>query len=259
MKVIGLAFASCGRSQISHAHGTDFTTYYGLHLQSVQTAEIIDCTFQDSYGSALVVVDSHVVFRGNNDFLNNCRMCSSGNCDYWGHRSSHSLEGGIYVHGSNLSFTGSSSFIDNLARDGGGIYAVANSNMDINGNTTFTCNTAVSGGGVFLGPNAEVNISGNTAFIGSLGTGLFAGSSTNVDVSGNTTFSYNLGGGVNAGMRSNVNISGNTTFMGNAAARNEAGERVHAKFNCNPNINGIIDWNTTFLGRGLMHCPGQVS
>ena len=33
VKVNGLAFVSCGRSQISH--GNHFTTYYGLHLQSV--------------------------------------------------------------------------------------------------------------------------------------------------------------------------------------------------------------------------------
>ena len=41
-----------------------------------QTAEIIDCTFQDSYGSTL----AHVVLRENNSYLNNCRLCSNGSC-----------------------------------------------------------------------------------------------------------------------------------------------------------------------------------
>ena len=60
--VLGLAsatsspkkFVDCTRSgDIQNAFGASFKTYYGLHLQSVQTAEIIVCTFQDSYGSAL--------------------------------------------------------------------------------------------------------------------------------------------------------------------------------------------------------------
>ena len=41
-------------------------------------AEIIDCTYQDSYGSALRVVDSRVVLRDNN-FLNNCAQMESVN------------------------------------------------------------------------------------------------------------------------------------------------------------------------------------
>ena len=255
VKVNGLEFVSCGRSQISH--GNHFTTYYGLHLQSIQMTEIIDCTFQDGYGSALGIADTFLVFRGNNNFFNNCRMCSHGKCDFWGHKGLNCLGGGIYAHGSNLSFIGSSNFVDNLARDGGGIYAVSNSNVAINGNTTFTCNTAVNGGGVFLGTNADVNISGNTVFIGNLGTGLYAGASKSVDISGNTTFSHNLGGGVNIGTNSNVNISGNTTFIGNAAARNGAGEGIYTEFKCNPNIHGRISWDTTFLGRGLSVGPNS--
>ena len=54
VRMDGLVFVSCARSGIVQVSGTSTsTTYYGLHLQSVQTAEIIDCTFQDSYGSAL--------------------------------------------------------------------------------------------------------------------------------------------------------------------------------------------------------------
>ena len=75
LKIEGLAFVSCARSS-----ATDIRFLYGLHLQSVQTVEITDCTFQDSYGSALGVVDSDVVLRGNNSFLGNCKMCSNGRC-----------------------------------------------------------------------------------------------------------------------------------------------------------------------------------
>ena len=75
VRIEGLAFVACARFGIvQDSYGDLYTTYYGLHFQSVQTAEIIDCIFQDSNGSALGVVDSHVVLRGNR-FLNNCRLC----------------------------------------------------------------------------------------------------------------------------------------------------------------------------------------
>ena len=71
VRMNGLAFVACAKSHVTQIGRHRFTTYYGLHLQSVHTAEIIDCTFQDSYGSALGVVDSHVVLRGCS-FLRNC-------------------------------------------------------------------------------------------------------------------------------------------------------------------------------------------
>ena len=133
VRIDGLAFVSCGRSHVVQARSIHhasyygynyFITYYGLHLQSVQIAEIIDCTFQDSYGSALGVVDSHVALQGNNSFLNNCRLCSKGRCGlcyYWMKiRKKCSLNydhncygGGIFTHGSNLSFAGSTRFLGN--------------------------------------------------------------------------------------------------------------------------------------------------
>ena len=73
MRIDGLAFVSCARPH--RVMNSYIRKYYGLYLQSVQTAEINDCTFQDSYVSALEVVNSHVVLRGNNKFMSNCRVC----------------------------------------------------------------------------------------------------------------------------------------------------------------------------------------
>ena len=103
VRIDGLVFVSCARSGIVQVSGTSTsTTYYGLHFQSVQTAEIIDCIFQDSYGSALGVVDSHVVLRGSN-FLNNCRLCSNIRCGY---QSTICYGGGVFVQRSNLTISG---------------------------------------------------------------------------------------------------------------------------------------------------------
>ena len=136
VKVDGLAFVYCARSgvaQVSHPNHL-VTTYYGLYLQSVRIAEIIGCTFQDSYGSALGIVDTHVVLRGNS-FLNNCRLCSRGWCYF-----KDCFGGGAFAIRSNVSFNGSYFGDENttfVGNSGGGIHAENNSNVDISGNSIF--------------------------------------------------------------------------------------------------------------------------
>ena len=232
MSIDGLAFVACARSSVIHLYRT-YTTYYGLHLQSVQTAEIIDCTFQDSYGSALGALDSHVVLRGNN-FLNNCGLCSNGRCvQYWwlAYQGPRCFGGGVFARRSILIITGSSSFFGNSANVGGGVSVWYSSNVNISGNTTFSGNSAsYSGGGVSVWYSSNVYISGNTTF------------------SGNSA-SYS-GGGVSAWYSSNVNISGTTTFTGNKARLDGGG--IYAD-GSNLNFRGdiTISSNTAQLGGGV--------
>ena len=136
IKINGLAFVACARFrvvQISKFYSE--TTYYGLHLQSVQTAEITDCSFQDSYGSALGVVDSHVVLRGNR-FLNNCKLCKQDGGCY-----PNCNGGGVCAKKSNLIFTGSNNFLGNLAWYGAGVFVWENANVIMNENTSFMNNS----------------------------------------------------------------------------------------------------------------------
>ena len=292
LTIDGLAFVACARSSVVQFSSTTYPkkTYYGLHFQSVQTAEINDCTFQDSYGTALGVVDSRVVLRGNS-FLNNCRLCSNGRCrggyKYQGPRC---YGGGVFVQRSNLIITGSSSFSGNSASYGGGVSAES-SNVYISGNTTFSGNSAIVVGGVRASQRSNVDISGNTTLSGNsasrgggggvfvqrsnlsitgsssfsgnsanVGGGVSAQSSSNVYISGNTTFSGNSahhgdGGGFSAMYSSNVNISGNTTFSSNSARHGDGGG-VSAIHSSNVNISG----NTTFIGNSAIgHDGGGVS
>ena len=131
LKISGLAFVLCSRSHMVRTNILD----YGLYLKFIQMIEIVDCTFKNSPGSALGVVNSHVFLRGNNNFLNNN---NNGRC-YW---STTCFGGGIFAERSNLTFTGSSSFIGNSAKSGGGIYAVTSSNVNVSGNMTFLNNSA---------------------------------------------------------------------------------------------------------------------
>ena len=258
VSIDGLAFVACARSSVIHLYRT-YTTYYGLHLQSVQTAEIIDCTFQDSYGTALGVVDSCVVLRDNN-FINNCLLCSNGKCDgysYWGPRC---YGGGVFLQWSNLNITGSSSFSGNSASYGGGVYAWYSSNVYISGNTIFSGNSAgMNGGGVSAWRRSNVDISGDTTFSGNSardGGGVYASDSSNVDITGNTTFSGNSaidGGGVYASDNSNVDISGNTIFSGNSARMNGGGVSAWRRSNV------CISGDTTFSGNSARMNGGGVS
>ena len=257
VRIEGLAFVACARSGMvfDYIFSTLHATYYGLHFESVQMAEIIDCTFQDSYGSVLGVVNSHVVLRGSG-FLNNCRLCSNGSCDGPGPRC---FGGGVFVWRSNLSVTGNTTFSGNSASNyGGGVYAYS-SNVYISGNTTFSGNSAgryYDGGGVYA-HSSNVYISGNITFSGNSagdGAGVYAYSS-NVTVSGNTTFSGNsasrYGGGVSADS-SNVTISGNTTFSDNSASRDGGGVYAYSS-------NVTISENTTFSGNSASYYGGGVS
>ena len=251
LKIEGLAFVSCARSS-----ATDIRFLYGLHLQSVQTAEIIDCTFQDSYGSALGVVDSHVVLRGNNSFLNNCRMCSNRRCSSLS--LGHCKGGGVFAERSNLSFTGSSSFLSNSAYKGGAVYAESNSKVVITGNTNLSGNSATIGGGVYAEFKTNVVIRGNTTLSSNSATSggvVFILRHGVLNISENTIFIGNIatgnGGAVNAWLYSNVIISGNTTFLGNSARR---GGGVHAQFTCDVDISG----DTTFSGNSAIDNGGGI-
>ena len=126
-------------------------------------AEIIDCTFQESKGSALGVVDSHVILR-NNSFSNNCRLCSNQRCDGYFYQGPWCFGGSVFVQRSNLSITGSSSFSGNSANDGRGVSAWGSSNVTVSGNTIFSGNSARYDGGAVSVLCSIVHIRGNAMF-----------------------------------------------------------------------------------------------
>ena len=258
VSIDGLAFVACARSHVVQFSYPE-KTYHGLHFQSVPMAEIIDCTFQDSYGSALGAVNSLVVLRDNN-FLNNCWLCSNGSCYGLFYQGPRCYGGGVFARRSNLSITGSSSFSGNSAWDGGGVYARYSSNVYISGNTTFSGNLAKRyGGGVSAWNSSNVNISGNTTFNGNSagwnGGGVRAWRRSNVYIIGNTIFSGNSasrdGGGVSAWYSSNVYISGNTTLSGNSATRYGGGLSAQSSSNVYISRDTIFSGNSASYGGGV--------
>ena len=255
VRINGLTFVSCSKSTVVVVTGYLKLSFFGVQFRTVETAEIIDCTFQDSYGSALGILDSHVILSGNNSFINNCRLCSNGSCDLC-------YGGGVFAKRSNLTVTDSSNFIGTSAYSGGGIHAETDSNVYIGGNTTFINNPAkTEGGGVFAHTNSIMDISGKTTFTDNrarYGGGVFASSNSNVNIHWNTTFMSNSGtyggGGIYASFKCNISISGNTTFIGNTAIERDAdGGGIYAYWS-----NMILNGTTTFINNSAGRNGGGI-
>ena len=236
MRIDGLAFASCARShQIRTTYGIPHpfeTRYFGVYLEFVWMTEITNCTFQDSFGSALGVVASRVSFEGSTTFSNN----------------SATYGGGVYADNSSVIFSGSTTFSNNSAMFGGGVFALSSTVMSFYGSTTFSSNSASDdGGGVSASSTSAMSFNGSTTFSNNSasddGGGVSASSSSAMSFNGSTTFSSNsasvYGGGVSASSSSVMSFSGSTTFSNNSASDDGGG--VYAYYS-NASFNG----STTF-------------
>ena len=240
VRIDGLAFVSCARShQIRTIHHRFETRYFGVYLEFVWMTEITNCTFQDSFGSALGVVASHVSFKGSTTFSNN----------------SATYGGGVFADNSSVTFNGSTTFNYNSAKYGGGVYASIRSVMSFTGSTTFSNNSASGrGGGVYEYYSSVTSFNGSTTFSNNsarYGGGAYASSSSVMSFNGSTAFSNNsarYGGGVSAHLSSVTSFNGSTAFSNNSATN---GGGVSAYFSSVMNFTGSTTFsNNSASGRG---------
>ena len=158
-----LMFRSMVDLKINSFAFTSFTPY-GLGLYSTEYAELINCSFHDNDGTALVVSSTNLTLAGNSEFKHNRGTCSD------------SMAGGaINAVGSSLTFTGNTSFFDNSAgivgqflctNRGGAIY-IEDTVISFSGTTNFIHNLAVGdgGGAIYTLGNTVLNFSGSSNFI----------------------------------------------------------------------------------------------
>ena len=215
MTLHNLTFTSCGKSVIEYVQFTDNQTIYGVSIHLGQDTEIVDCSFQDSIGTALGVFNSSLVLRGSNSFTNNCRRCSDKN------HTCTCLEGGIHINSSKLAISGDNIFKNNSAGFGGGLFAYY-STLTFSGTITLRYNSAQSkGGGIFLW-HSVVNATWNSTFRNNsaeeFGGGL-AGEYCNLSFTGNNFFKGNSAtkGGAVGVNDSILHITGNVLFKRNIA------------------------------------------
>ena len=122
-----------------------------MSIVSGEDIMIVNCSFEDSIGTALGAFYSNLNLHGNN-FTNNCN----------GHSSrSHGLVAKFFTNTSTTFFLGNK-ISNNSAKYGGGIYAY-NSTLNLTGNSIFSENSAEYGGGIST-LNSILNFTGDSSF-----------------------------------------------------------------------------------------------
>ena len=238
----GLVVNFCGKDAV--------TTIYGVLFHSVLDGRITNCSFQDSIGTALRVINSSLDLRRSNSFTRNGRRCRNYMCSHLG--------GGIYANTSTLKFTGNSSFRVNSAGEGGGI-AADYSVLDFTGKITFKHNLAKYGGGISAW-TSTINFSGSSTFgensAAHYGGGIEARSST-LNFTGGSTFANNsaarYGGGIAALHSTLMNFSGKSIFMNNSA---DFGGGIDAQSSTTLNFSGGSTFRNNSASYGGGICAG---
>ena len=246
-KMHSLAFTSCSRLlrytiiMLDHT----YTHVYGaMSLQSTQYAELVNCSFHDNNGTALLVDNTNITLAGNTEFTHN-RAC--GNI---------TLGGAIIAVSSNLTFTGNTTFLGNSAisgqyllqpgSGGGGAIYTSDTVLRFSGTNNFINNSA-DRGGVILANNTVLSFSGTNNFINNsvsgLGSGgvIWAHENTVLRCSGTNNFINNsagIDGGVIVAYENTVlNFSGTNNFINNSAFR---GGAIYTETNTTLTFTGII-------------------
>ena len=211
-KIYSLHFTSCSRN----FDGPPPTRYYALLVQSTPYAELVNCSFHDNHGTALVVKNSNITLAGKSEFTHN--QCKSNSCF---------AGGGIDTHSSNITFTGNTNFLENFATNyqqssdsGGAIYA-NNSVLSFSGINNFINNSATrgfSGSAIAATSNSVLTLNGTNNFINN--SAPYDGTGGAISIKYNTVLSFN---GINQ-------------FINNSA---DAGGAIFTAFNVILSFNGI--------------------
>ena len=257
-KMCSLAFTSCSRllryASIILDH--TYTPVYGaMSLQSTQYTELVNCSFHDNNGTALLVDNTNITLAGHTEFTHN-RAC--GNI---------TLGGAIIAVSSNLTFTGNTTFLGNSAISGqcsflygnghGGAIYTSDTVLRFSGTNNFINNTADGGGVILANNNTVLSFSGTNNFIDNsagFGSGgvIWAYENAVLNFSGTNNFiknSVGIDGGVIIAYENTIlNFSGTNNFINNSAFR---GGAIYTETNTTLTFTGIIYFTNngdTFYG-----------
>ena len=242
-KIQSLAFTKCSRTYtfplnvlnsiitslfpVSFKPSFSFIARHALLLQSTQYAELVNCSFHDNIGTALVVINSSITAE-NNDFTHN--YCEPSRCI---------SGGGIVSISSSLTLIGNTKFIGNIGIGiGAGIF-MFNSTLNSIGNFHFESNSNIGSipitgfGGVnvgamfahtsslhFNGTNNFTNNSAQSQNIGGYGGAICVVGDTSLSFTGTSNFKQNSasqGGAISAYSNCMLSTTGTSNFSSNSA------------------------------------------
>ena len=220
LQIYFLAFTSCSRDS-----SDPLASKHALLFDLVEYAELVNCSFHDNPGTALVVINTNITLTGNTNFTHN--HCEDDDCVGGG---------GIAAVSSNLTFIGDTMFIKNNATFGNnathgaaGIDMI-DCSLTSTGSIRFINNTNMGSSSYFGPPGAiwasasSLHFTGSNNFIGNSANTGIAGAiaviNTSLSFTGSSNFNYNsggYGGAIYAECDSVLTISGTNTFIGNSA------------------------------------------
>ena len=257
-----------------------------IMLRNVDQASISSLSVfgaMSSSGSAVHAMWTSIDFYGYNNFTNNSAnrggggaialyICSSNFFEDFSIFSGNYADygGAMFVSSGSISMSGTITFEDNTAHNGGAIITVNSiSSFSLSGKASFINNTATAFGGALYcsGPSNHAVISGMVSFISntaSSGGAVFAINVDNLSVSGSISFhrntanslgsEYGYGGAIDVYI-SSVNFSGNVVFIKNSASRGGALTLQHSICRLSGSI--LFENNTAIEEGGalLLHNP----
>ena len=271
--IYSLHFTSCSR----RSGDPPPSRYYALLLQSTQYAALVNCSFYDNIGNALLVKNTSVTLAGNSEFIHN--YCESNSCISGGGIRALSSniaitgnatflenlgiflgptnDGGVAIYANNtiLSFSGFSNFSNNLAiGDAAGcvVAAIANSVLIFNGINNFINNSAqgdhdAAGGAISITDNTTLRLNGANNFInnsaprGGVG-GAIATTNNSVLVLNGTNKFINSSAGTGGAIYSEINVviefNGTNSFINNSVTNR--GGAIYMILNSTLVFNGTI-------------------
>ena len=134
-------------------------------MQSTHNAQLVNRSFHDNIATALVVNNTNITLTENSDFIHNYVLCGG---------LAYSLAGGgITAFGSNLTFTGNTTFLNNsaglieeFACCAGVINALDNTVLNFSGINNFINNLGDgNGGAIYISNYTVLNFNGTSNFI----------------------------------------------------------------------------------------------
>ena len=282
-KIHSIAFTTCGRNSLAQTGARK----YAVLLESIDFAELVNCSFHDNLGSALAVYNTDISLIESTEFLRNHYESSTPDS------SSHVGGGGITALSSNLTFIGNTTFLENTANyHSGGIYMmrcnlsstgnihfINNSNiLSTNKNdagaiwasssslhftriNTFAGNLAQDAGAIYAGYNTVLKFTGASNFNHNHGGIGAVSTSDNVILTcnGTTNFVSNGGGAIRASANTSVLLHGTVTFVDNKAAIWGGGVYLGSStFSVFPNTTVYWERNHARLG-GAIYVDDEVN
>ena len=264
---VGLNFTNMAEFKIDCLAFTSCNRKYAIALRDIPLYNVLlNCSFHDNPGTALVVNNANITLSGKSEFRHNSYLLLEDfycvDCCMRG--------GAVTAIHSNLIFTGNTTFLENsaiLLQNGttilypthpaifaiflengrtivyttlGAISALDNTVVNFDGTSNFINNSAVgSGGAIYATDNTEVNFNGTSNFI-------------------NNSADYG-GGAISASGGTVLNFTGTSNFINNSAdSGSGGGGAIYATDNTVVNFNGTSNFinNSADYGGGAISASG---